>query len=93
MIEGSAQDLGFLRYFVTTQGGSDEMDEKKPIALGKLSRRIREAIVKDVSPEGYVCELICGRTHCSQQEWLVCEKRIELRKRINTSESRKKARL
>jgi hypothetical protein len=69
------------------------MDEKKPIGLGELARRIKEAIVKDVPPEGRVCELICGRTLCSQQEWLMCEKRIELRKRISTSESRKKARL
>jgi hypothetical protein len=63
------------------------MGEKKPVRLGTLSRRIRMAVVKDVPPEGRVCELICGRTHCSHHEWLVCEKRIELLKRIRKSES------
>jgi hypothetical protein len=64
------------------------MDGKKPPGFSQLSRHLREAIVRDAPPEGRVCELICGRTHCSQEQWLVCEKRIELRKRISRRENR-----
>ncbi len=51
------------------------MDEQNRNRLKRLLQTIRQGIIQDVPPDLHACE-ICRKTECSQDEWIVCEKRI-----------------
>jgi len=51
------------------------MTETRQSGLKGLFQRIKRAIIQDVPPELYACE-ICRKTQCAHGEWLTCENRI-----------------
>jgi hypothetical protein len=70
------------------QSERDAMDEQNRSRLRQLLQAISQRIVQDVPPELDACE-ICRKTECSQDEWIVCEKRIAHAKCLEAFQNKK----
>ena len=51
------------------------MDARKRGRLRRVLKRLAKSIVEDVPPGLAACE-ICSKTHCTNDEWIVCEGHI-----------------
>ena len=55
-------------------------------AAQDIISRLSKAVVVDCPPELAACE-VCGRFECLEDEWLRCEKRLAVKRQLQTGAS------